>query len=128
MKNVVTPETARKLKEKGFPQPENPTPGEVWYIDNAPYVVRGNPQQFKPNSWIFSGLLERVQAGMDCLPEAVFAPTATDILSDLGNDYHIGMLDGVFVSGLHQFGQSDMQFNDNPSEAAALVWLEKHAK
>lgn len=30
MNNVVTPETAQRLKDAGFPQPE-PKPGQVWH-------------------------------------------------------------------------------------------------
>lgn len=129
MKNVVTPETARKLKEAGFPQPVKVECGEIWYSANdKAFVIICHSARSAVIGW--TGLTSSITGTLQltALQSCTFAPTATDILSDLGNDYHIGMLDGVFVSGLHQFGQSDLQFNYNPAEAAASAWLEKYAK
>lgn len=84
MKNVVTFETARKLKDAGFPQPEAEF-GQVWYrpeyIDNSntilvtgqwdegPYGIGDMGQQYSPYNLAWH--------------ELVFAPTATDILEYL---------------------------------------------
>ena len=125
MKNVVTPETAQKLKEAGFPQPQEMEVLQVWYgLTSTGRVVI--IVDVKDGCGIDQNGNYHTKKGLKTF--GTFAPTATDILSDLGNDYHTGMLDGVFVSGLHQFGQSDLQFNYNPAEAAASAWLEKYAK
>lgn len=132
MKNHVTPETARKLKEAGFPQPK-PEIGQFWYSANGVlFVLIAGDEGFN-----FCSIYGKRFGRATHLEKCFFAPTATDILWSLGQDYHIGMLgqdqhvdvlNYIFVAGLHQFGQSDLQFHENPAEACAMAYLAKNAK
>lgn len=127
MNDRCTPDTARRLKEKGFPQPD-PEPGQVWYLDDTPYVVRSFPQRFNETDWIFSGLLERVQAGKESLPEAIYAPTAPDILRELGFEYELSFaadLGGYICTGNFPAIFSN---ENNPSEACAMAWGAKQKR
>ena len=120
MKDIVTAKTAQALKDAGFKQPPYGM-CQIWYDPNGMKWIRMMPSYWTNPENGFT--VDNANFKL-----AAFAPTATDILRELGQDYHIGILNHVFVAGLHQFGQSDLQFNENPAEAAALAWLEKHAK
>jgi hypothetical protein len=123
---VCTPATSRRLKESGFPQPE-PAPGQVWYTaNNEQFICIRDQGSHFTIAWIKTGGMGELRKG--ALASCVYAPSDADILRELGNDYHIGVLNGVFVAGLHQFGQSDLQFNENPAEACAMAWEAKNQK
>lgn len=83
MKNVVTFETAKWLKESGFVQPV-PEFGQVWYgINGAQCLCIGN---------VFIDKFHNRWTVLDVL-RFVFAPTATDILEQLPNrTYKIGYI------------------------------------
>lgn len=97
MFNYVTFETAKKLKEAGFPQPEPFPVGQVWYC-----LVYGTwfplPQMRGSNS--------------------IYAPTATELLLDGWSlvreriDY-CAAKDGVRFT----------EWVTSPAEAAASAWL-----
>ena len=126
MKNVVTPETARKLKEAGFKQPE-PAPGQMWYnVNDIPIFVVGETKS-KVYYVIFGVNLVYIEPKRDFVLNLVFAPTATDILRELGNQYVLRTWSiGEKFAVKHDNGEKC--WNDNPAEAAALAWLEKYAK
>jgi len=129
MKNVVTPETARKLKEKGFPQPE-PEFGQVWYDEYDQPVIMGECDSI---TGLVRGLNNGVLYGGKASELIDFAPTATDILRQLA----LAKPDSAFRNYLEFDALSNLYCatyemeetcNENPAEAAALAWLEKYAK
>jgi len=91
----------------GFKQPEAAF-GQVWYD------AEGNPF-----------LIGNLDSPMWLADAYVYAATAPDILRELGQDYHIGMLNHAFVCSPHQFRARDLAFNDNPAEACAEAWEAK---
>lgn len=116
----VTPKTARRLAEAGFPQP-NPEEGQVWYNHagtiyvitysygkTCDYVVRGSN-----NVWIERGLNDG----------EVFAPTATDILAHLPG-WYLSFEDGIWVCSLQEDEFVLAEFrSSNPAEAVAEAWF-----
>jgi len=121
MQNYVTFETAKKLKEAGFPQPE-PERGQSWYYADSAMVdtyevlvlhihITGDVQF---DSKYGSDTLSREDFG-----GLFFAPKATDIIRDLGEDYTI-QLNGPNWLVMSDFAGHE---HENPAEAAALAWL-----
>jgi len=120
MNDRCTPATALRLKKAGFRQPKFEV-GQLWYKERYPGGTAAK--------WvlcIFSELdFITLDGGNYPEGEAVYAPNAPDILRELGQDYHIGMLNHAFVCSPHQFRARDLAFNDNPSEACAEAWEAK---
>lgn len=132
--NVVTFETAKKLKEAGFPQPEYKT-GQVWYgtaglttqIVGTTYG-KDSPEFFNPHTAVTQTISHHF--------DFTFAPSATDILKELGrtfNLYYDSMPNAenpslwtCFCDGL--FVCVDPQYHENPAEACAASWLQKNEK
>lgn len=109
---TVTFETAKKLKEAGFEQP-NPV-GDYWYIEHS--TKDGGP----PFS-IARG--EFLVHNPDYMKDAIYAPTATELLP-LG--YCLQKQDGYWAASniFVVDGNDIINFNDpNPAEAAAQAWL-----
>lgn len=120
----VSHQTAIALRDAGFPQPE-PAPGQYWYdlsgeiiqvlechTDDIMILSKGNRE-----IWISPSAFRR---------RFVFAPTAPDILRELGLGY------GLYVS---ESGNtfvcrelSTIWTDENPAEACAKAWLAKHAQ
>ena len=126
--NIVTFETAVKLKAAGFPQPE-PQRGQAWYFVTWRQYQDGREQEL---AWDAHWLRNNMHEGKGGV---VFAPTATDIL------FH---LNGHTLDYFHQrwrvkspgysyssFGRTEYVAGDiiseheNSTEAAALAYLEK---
>ena len=105
--NFVTYETALRLKEAGFPQPEKERL-QIWYND------KGVP------SIILNIFLARPDL-------CVFAPTADDILRELGENYTLcySMSDNgkewFCDNTKHEY---EIHSDENPAEACALAWFE----
>lgn len=126
MKNHVSAETALKLKEAGFPQP-TPEFLQVWYSDESPYMER---------IVMFNNALESrvVFLGADSIEYRyidqlyAFAPTATDILRELGSDYFFSAIGPnlfeVDKIDPYTVGNEPCR-HENPAEAAAKMWLAK---
>lgn len=115
MSNTVTFETARALKEAGFPQPEEMQRGQAWYdrkgIGHIPKKPDGMMQYAKQRGWIF-------------------APTATDILQALGQNYVLWFDESPRLRQFYcaRTGNTTREAgtpfgNPNPHEAAALAYL-----
>ena len=132
MKNVVTFETAKRLKEAGFPQPE-PGLGQFWY--NGDSTDLGVLCNCISANWKFtySSVGEKYDGTdgnyTDDMLGCIFAPSATDILPDLichdlgyynDGDKEIWILFGLNMEEIAQ--------NDNPAEAAAAAWLHLNEK
>ncbi|GAB4486619.1 MAG: hypothetical protein OHK0019_00600 [Saprospiraceae bacterium] len=102
MKNIVTFETARRLKEAGFPQP-----GMAYFTC---FFYDENGEMWRP--------------GHLTLNPDIFAPTATDILEQLPSKWSLRHYD---LEGEPVFScaekDADIYMNPNPAEAAALAWL-----
>ena len=121
MKNITTFETARALKTAGFPQPK-PEFGQIWYGPDGVactfveglYWVCGDGDVFDPPD----------------LSEMTFAPTAPDILREVGGGdiglYCFNKAFSVIQKGFYDDPYEDYpEFTDsNPAEACALAWLE----
>ena len=133
MNDVISFETARRLKEAGFPQPE-PKFGQAWYSAERVGVVSktlSTPEGmwawlFAPDgSWAFG----RAENGV------YFAPTATDILHEIhlffpasaGGSYYWMMISprqnlwevAVKIGSVRDVASFSHQ---NPAEAAALAY------
>lgn len=115
----VTFETARKLKDADFPQPE-PMPGQVWYADNSLKVFVS-----KVNAGSISGHSEYPCARIEDTITAVdiFAPTATDIMQHLPG-WCLSFENGIWVCRLEEDEFVLAEFrSSNPAEAAAEAWF-----
>ena len=136
MKNVVTFETAKRLKEAGFPQPE-PERGQVWYLPNSvPAYCYG---KCAGDSGPFYLFMYSEEKGLEVysrnlvkwsseINEISFAPTATDIMWHLPSDYELYYSERNEDFVLHIRDErneiSDFFHDQNPAEAAAAAWLE----
>jgi len=112
---VVSFETAKRLKEAGFPQPEKLTHGQFYYSEHGHLFRYTHGPQYE---------------------NTFFAPSATDILKELGRRFILGyekngwwcektqhvyeVADGMQVTASYN--------HENPAEACAAAWLAKNAK
>lgn len=128
--NHVTFETALKLKEAGFPQPM-PEYGQSWYhigVDRPFMVIRVDGVIMAMGD--AASLSEKYPLlRTDVLPSKyAFAPTAIDILAELGWYYDISYND-ISTQLWHVTTQNiTKKRHKNPAEAAAFVWLETSAE
>ena len=132
MKNTVSPPTAQRLKAAGFPQPE-PESGQVWYEGQKAYVLGKIKQRQLHGVYLDGECFEACD--INAMHDDIFAPTATDILRELGNDYvlwfdHSPKMVVFFCAKTgNSIREAGAPFpNANPAEAAALAWLEIHEK
>ena len=116
----VTPETARRLKDAGFQQPE-PQRGQLWYNNSGiEYVITlsdnlGMCDYVTPSGhlWIERGLNDG----------EVYAPTATDIMQHLPG-WCLSFENGIWVCRLEEDEFVLAEFrSSNPAEAAAEAWF-----
>jgi hypothetical protein len=104
MQDFVTKETAIRLKEKGFPQPDKSF-GQVWYLLHVEQpILVGSALGFE----------------LDKYP-CVFAPRATDILQHIGKDHYLCAAKDGFVLLWGEIGREveTVCFGDNPAEVMA---------
>ena len=125
MKNIVSFETARRLKEAGFKQPE-PEFGQVWLSSakGYPNIIIGATKQ-QVNYAALDVYVVYNDLRRDFEMSFVFAPTATDILREIpGHNLAFSTENGwhCFFMDFNGIIYSDFQ-SDNPAEAAALAWL-----
>ena len=124
MTDYVTPQTATRLKQAGFKQPV-PAPGQVWIgqkygTDIAQYgVIIGDKIVFESGEFNNLGVVERGRY--------LYAPTAPDILRELGGNYTLSFLGKVSTctnTSLPAPGLLKMEniyYHENPAEACALA-------
>lgn len=112
--NIVTFETAKRLKEAGFPQPELHDE-QFWYNEQGNIVCFGH----SVDNW------GEIDYGVD-----VFAPTAIDIMLELGVEYVLWYDNGPKMTQwlcaktgntLREAGKPFL--HKIAGEAAALAWL-----
>lgn len=131
MSDFVSYETAVKLKEAGFPQPEFLNM-QLWYRTRYKGGSLEHPAICMACKVCGQKELNMVAVdGGDSSfhgSDAVFAPTATDILRGLGEDWTLRFqkssgkfkctkIDGHYISPAGTW-------HENPAEAAALAYLE----
>jgi hypothetical protein len=128
MKNITTFETARALKEVGFPQPE-PEYLQVWYEEFNPFVEGWSREDSRHIIGI--GRFEIWHEDFD-MSEYYFAPTATEILKQMpmkSLTFFLG--DGIddpwwqveFFDEIEPNGTM-LAEHTNPAEACAAAYLE----
>lgn len=105
--NVVTFETAKRLKESGFPQPDRFGQWQAFYK--------------------LSGDERRAFITEPRMEIETFAPSATDILKELGDDYCLHSNDGKWSCSVYEIDSFQSKY-DSPSEACAAAWLSIHEK
>jgi len=108
--NVVSFETAKRLKEAGFPQPEKYyTKGEWFYLSRVCLLCAHDIE-------------DRVTSS-NCL-----APSATDILKELGKSFHLyyNEKSNGWACWEQSMSSANDRFHDNPAEACAAAWLAKN--
>ena len=109
--SIVSFQTAKALKEAGFPQPDVFNRFQHSYIDGDVQVPY------------------RATEGDERSEDEIFAPNATEILKELGYEYSMKynrlMLKWVVWVEYDNDGW-DSWDNENPAEAAALAFLAKN--
>lgn len=135
MKDIVSYETAVRLKEAGFPQP-TPEAGQMWYYTRFPDgTAKKNVLCILAHEYPYQDNLEALPLDGGeriCNPRntQIYAPTATDILREL-NFHHLRPLFGHkwAIHNHYELGDSfEICTNENPAEAAAEAWLKINEK
>lgn len=125
MKNIVSFETATRMKEAGFPQPE-PEVGQVWVemYGSAFYITEVTKINFS-GRYIGSGSFNN--ASLFRAESDTFCPTATDILLHMRDGTIITIMDRKFICYSPDFDfpidSEATPIHENPAEAAAMAWL-----
>ena len=126
--NHVTIDTAKRLKESGF-APVRADFGQVWYDESGePFLIAGLTTSG------YSIAKANEFGKKSSLDGCVFAPTATDIMKELGRDFSISYMNGEWFV-LKSSGDF-LPFSKSPSvwkhiisaEAAAMAWLALNKK
>ena len=121
MTNVVTAETAIALKNAGFPQPEFQT-GQIWYFNGSVAFISTTFRLGIDVAIIEGRCLSRPQERAYWKHmNTAFAPTATDILRELGLGYglYVSESGNVFICK----ELATIWRDENPAEACAKAWL-----
>jgi hypothetical protein len=129
MSSILSYETAKRLKDAGFPQPKFDI-GQIWYCTGKATInTHFNTEGMLICSFLETGqrviVAEIFYGGHFC-----FSPTATDILRELGFEFQ-----GYFTAIVNEFvclqdgapGVKSWQ-HENPAEACAMAWLFIHEK
>lgn len=132
MKDIVTFETAKRLRDAGFPQAV-PGNGQFWYNEDKDLGVLGNCISATFYfTWCsvgdnYDGRDDHYENTDSILKEYIFAPTATDILRELpGLDFELVYSEGNEDFAVHQTLDGDIinSWNDeNPAELMAKPYL-----
>lgn len=128
MKNVVSFETAVRLKEAGFPQPQ-PEFGQVWYLgEGASFIV----YMVNEHGYVFGMYGDGLKAVIGRLPkELIFAPTATDILEQLQRvaihktDLGWRALSLESIGGVNGWSVDRASGGISASEVCAAEWIKE---
>lgn len=132
---IVSFETAIKLRDAGFPQPEH-WKGNIFHLPLLDSTEIGSTcicVYDDIETGIFNDLLfpqEKICSEQKSKSRAVYAPTATQILPHifsyiLANDFEQeGIADGVLLFSCYDPDTDGPWFTDaNPAEACAAAWL-----
>lgn len=110
--SAVSFETAKRLKEAGFPQPDYEF-GQLWYSEDE-----------RQQAFVGTGQMELLR--QHYVGKMVFAPTATDILEQLGEYWTLrkrGAGNWIVAEQSHEERMVSHKIHASPHEAAALAWL-----
>jgi len=121
--DIVSLETAVKLKEAGFPQPE-PVIGQFWYGVDEKLLVITHAVEYTPGFVRLNGLREVWTANGEAFTDGVFAPTAADILR---HSLTISLRFSIFGAPILIFSAktNTKRFeHEIAAEACAAAWLE----
>lgn len=136
MANHVTPQTATRLKQAGFKQPEQ-KPGQFWYLQNRLYFIVAILTDTAGKTAILYEVCEE-NRNPDPMPVRlpfsdvfVYAPGVTEILSELGEDWALSKVgedwfcESIYAEWLEQ---KKGTVNSNPVDACAEIWITKQKK
>jgi len=128
--NIVSRETAQKLKDAGFPQPE-PEEAQFWHKCNGDTVVILDTYINSEGRQIeIIALYETTVYKRQDMEGFIFAPSASDILREL-ND-HCLFKDTNTCGGFVCYKLGKMPYgyhcHENPADAAASAWLSIHSQ
>lgn len=125
--DIVSFETAVRLKEARFPQPE-PEAGQFWYnTQGGEILVCKSFKRQELDPLLESGIIPDNELSV-IAGTLIFSPTATDILREL-HDYAVVFDDSQEPKGftcfdtLRRIPTEYPQTHANPSEACAEAWL-----
>lgn len=122
---MVTNETALRLKAANFPQPV-PAAGQIWYdAFGVGRFVGSKGRVIILFNWE-TGSRIRLSANSDFWAEAVYCPTAAEILPLLPSEYCIELVfEGGFAVFRHTWDDTAPAESTHESmdEALALAWL-----
>lgn len=139
--DIISFETAERLKAAGLKIPKLSV-GQVWYNQSRypSVIIKNMGDEFSTGETHWQGFsIENGELGND-VPESIvrdmcyFAPTATDILKELGPNWNLSSF--KTTSGQAQFAviwnyeceevaDPDKEFyHENPAEACAAAWLQ----
>lgn len=131
MTNRVTPQTATRLKQAGFKQPEQ-KPGQFWCLQNRLYIIVAILTDTVGKTAILYEVCEE-NRDPDPLPVRlpfsgvfVYAPGVGEILQAIGDDdYALGFIKtdtGLYWS--QKLDSTDSVTSDpNPADVLAKNWL-----
>ena len=136
MKNIVSLETAKKLEADGFEKPKIEV-GQYWYVFNEkdPTLIIEKQDHKKARYYDAEFILDELDGVLevtDTIVETrgVYAPTATDLLQQLGGDFVLWFdkspkLQMWFCAKCGNFAQEAGMptGNENAAEAVAEAYL-----
>lgn len=116
---TVSFETAKALKEAGFPQPKKYERGQVGYYQLAGEFSDG---------FVLLSPVESMFSSDDVGEFIAFAPIATDLIPPgwvLVNyiDHWVAISAGSLINSIGKNYEEPYFAHDNPAEAAATAWL-----
>lgn len=128
--DIVSFETAQKLNEAGFPQPE-PESGQFWHKYNKETVVILDVySNYEGRQIEFVSLFGTEIYRQKDMKAFRFAPSSSDILREL-NDYCL-FKDTNTCGGFVCYELGKMPYgyhcHENPADAAASTWLSIHSQ
>ncbi len=117
MQDFTTYETSLKLREAGFPQPPHEF-GQVWWLERA-------------NGEVYPDVLP-LGFEFDQAQNPVFAPRVTDILMQMADPSCLTVRQESPVILFRHWDSKfkvwcfggDRQFNENPAECAAMLYIQ----
>jgi hypothetical protein len=128
MKNIVSFETAKKLEIAGFERPEIHS-GQFWYDKISGDKICVILSKYDYIYAIEHQSLQFVTINTDDFKGFVYAPTATDLLEVLPNEYTLSKKSNEWLCGALIFhadlyeGYDQLYAQENAAEAVAEAYL-----
>lgn len=138
--NVVTFETAKRLKDAGFKHSDS-ADNTFWYavFNDGIFKSYHSAYGYMASIWLWDTqtpssppvMANPIQWEQTNEAKVFFAPTSTDILKELGYDFALKFFDDSkkFCCWQdNQDGSWQTWTDQNPAEACAAAWLSIHEK